>query len=616
LITQLPPLPIHLQQLFCNHNLLTVIPPLPNTLKTFACRENLLTSLPLLTDSITWMTCYTNQLTSLPALPNSLYSLNCSNNQITSLPTLPDTLGRLICNNNNISCLPTLPNTLILSSYLNLSGNPFTCLPNYVLAMDSTTLTLPLCIDGDLVNNPSGCSGLNGIIGFTYKDLNSNCIKNISDQNIKNVHEFLYDNNGNLIGQTYSVLTGVYNFSDTAGIYTVKIDSTNAPFIAQCTYPGYDTTVTLTTAIPIASNVNFSFECKPGFDVGVQSVVYNIPPFPGIQHNLNVIAGDLSQWYNLNCASGISGQIEVTINGPVTFNAIIPGAITPTITGNVYTYNIADFGAINNSTAFGLILTTDTTANTGDTICVSVSVTPTIGDNNPTNNSFYYCYNVVNSLDPNFKEVFPVDVLPGYQDYFTYTVHFQNTGNASAQNIRVTDVLDSKLDLSTFQLINYSHQNSVSLYGNGLTVRFSNINLPDSASNPQGSQGFFQYRIKPIAGLINGTQIHNTASIYFDYNTPVVTNTTTNLFTANLSIQENISNVSLNIYPNPASNNITISTPITSTIEILNIHGQILKTITTTELNTHIDVSHFASGVYIVKAKMENVVMIKKFIKE
>ena len=56
-----------------------------------------------------------------------------------------------------------------------------------------------------------------------------------------------------------------------------------------------------------------------------------------------------------------------------------------------------------------------------------------------------------------------------------------------------------------------------------LDFKFPNIMLPDSASNPAGSQGFVQYRIKPKANLPLGTQIENTAHIYFDYNAAITT---------------------------------------------------------------------------------------------
>jgi uncharacterized repeat protein (TIGR01451 family) len=247
--------------------------------------------------------------------------------------------------------------------------------------------------------------------------------------------------------------------------------------------------------------------------------------FPGQQHELNVTAGDLSQWYNMSCAAGIGGQVQLTVTGPVVYQGVVPGALMPVMAGNVFTYTVADFGAIDNESAFKLIFLTDTSAQAGDDICIHVLVTPGTGDNNAVNNSIFYCYEVVNSMDPNNKEVYPSMVSPSYSDYLTYTIHFQNVGTASAANIRIMDTLNSSLDLTTFQLIKYSHANNVTLIGNVLTVRFPGINLPDSLNDPDGSTGFLQYRIKPKQNLPAGTQIENTAWIYFDYNAPIVTNT-------------------------------------------------------------------------------------------
>jgi hypothetical protein len=72
----------------------------------------------------------------------------------------------------------------------------------------------------------------------------------------------------------------------------------------------------------------------------------------------------------------------------------------------------------------------------------------------------------------------------------------------------------------------------------------------------------------------------------------------------------------INIFPNPIVDILTIETPYKATIEILNIEGQIIKTINTAEKKTSIDVSNLSSGVYIIKAKTEKGVAVKKFIKE
>ena len=61
--------------------------------------------------------------------------------------------------NNNIICFPVFPNSI---TDIIIYSNPFTCLPNHIIAMDSTTLATPLCTSG----NTNGCAvaGINKII--------------------------------------------------------------------------------------------------------------------------------------------------------------------------------------------------------------------------------------------------------------------------------------------------------------------------------------------------------------------------------------------------------------------------------------------------------------------
>jgi photosystem II stability/assembly factor-like uncharacterized protein len=75
-------------------------------------------------------------------------------------------------------------------------------------------------------------------------------------------------------------------------------------------------------------------------------------------------------------------------------------------------------------------------------------------------------------------------------------------------------------------------------------------------------------------------------------------------------------NNSIQIYPNPANTTIDISHTKRSEIEIINIEGQILKSISATGNNTTIDISSFAKGMYFVKVKNETGIAIKKFVKE
>jgi PKD repeat protein len=70
------------------------------------------------------------------------------------------------------------------------------------------------------------------------------------------------------------------------------------------------------------------------------------------------------------------------------------------------------------------------------------------------------------------------------------------------------------------------------------------------------------------------------------------------------------------IYPNPTTDNLSIEAPQKAIIEILNIQGQLIKTITANEGKTNVDVSALPSGVYFIKVKTEKRIAVKKFVKE
>lgn len=625
-ITSLPPLPNSLIYLLCQLNQLSSLPIMPTSLVTLNCSYNQLTTLPGMSSTLNTIDCSYNQLTTLPALPSILHRLDCSHNQLINLPTLPTMLTILNCSYNNISCFPLFPNMpleyivgpAMPQKALNINNNPFSCLPNYVGAMDSVALNYPLCVSGNTLTNPNGCATAKGIAGTVYYDSNSDCIKNSGELNLSNISVKLYDNSNVFLKQTITYNSGIYYFTDTTGTYKVVLDTINKPFIVQFVNPGIDSIVTLSPTHTLEDSVDFALTCKPGFDLGVQSIVTNGIVFPGQNHVLNVNAGDITHWYNLSCASGVSGTVSFSVNGPVTYVGPAAGALTPSVIGNIYSYNIADFGTINNSTDFKLVFQVNTTAQAGDAICVSATVTPISGDNNQNNNIYNHCYAVVNSYDPNIKEVYPTEVQIGFNDWLTYTIHFQNIGNAPAMNIRLEDNLDAKLDPETFQVINYSHNNVIDVTSNHLTVRFPNIQLADSTSNPEGSKGFVQYRIKPKANWVTDT-IKNSAEIYFDYNAPIVTNTAKSYFMAVTGIK-NISylNEAAGVSPNPTNGSVTISSKYDfEKVELLSITGQILLSETVNSKSHQLQLQNFTEGIYFVRVFYPNgLSTVKKVIKQ
>ena len=159
-------------------------------------------------------------------------------------------------------------------------------------------------------------------------------------------------------------------------------------------------------------------------------------------------------------------------------------------------------------------------------------------DCNTINNAGNLLQIVGNSYDPNIKVVdrgiqynnvsFDSESIEySTDDLLTYTICFQNTGTAPAQNIYIIDTISSLLDLSTLRIIEATHAMQVVHLGNGsYRFEFPQIWLADSTTNEPMSHGHFVYSIKEKPGNALGSQVKNTAYIYFDWNAPIITNTT------------------------------------------------------------------------------------------
>jgi uncharacterized repeat protein (TIGR01451 family) len=621
-ITNLPALPDSLELLFCQDNQISNLPVLPNALKVFSCGFNQLTNLPALPDSLEVLHCSNNQLVNLPALPGDIQELYCNNNQLIALPQIPVSLTKLKCSynqlttlpyipgsmtefvirNNNITCLTNLPP----STNSQIQNNLFTCVPNQT----GYSSAWPLCLDNDTINNLNNCGSSVNISGYVFIDQNNNCAYNANDLISANIPVKLYDSLNTLVGQSYTT-GGTYGFMvNQAGTYYVKIQNSNIPIVMSCSQADSQS-VNIIVPTNGVSNVNFPVICDTLSDFNIQSVNTNGWVFPGQNHTLNTNLTNSAIWYNLNCSS-LSNAVNVIIEvtGPVTYISPGPNAIQPLVNGNTFTYYINDFSSLT-PTSLGLKFMTDTTALATDEICAHISILPNPLDIDTTNNTYDFCYNVVNSYDPNMKEVYPVNVLPGYDDWFTYTIHFQNTGNAPAFNIRLRDTLDNNLDLSTFEMLGYSHPALVSINENVLTVRFNNIMLPDSTTDYQGSMGYFQYRIKPLSNLPLGTQIENTAYIYFDYNAPIVTNTTQNNFQVITGLNSKSNNqIDFLLYPNPSNGIFNFKdTKNIKQVEVYNLLGeQILAQGNQKQIN----LSGFAKGIYYARINGDVVVKLVK----
>jgi uncharacterized repeat protein (TIGR01451 family) len=141
------------------------------------------------------------------------------------------------------------------------------------------------------------------------------------------------------------------------------------------------------------------------------------------------------------------------------------------------------------------------------------------------------CTPNVGAYDPNDKQGFPIgygaerQIEPGTD--LEYLIRFQNTGTDTAFTVVIRDTLSAWLDPATVRPGASSHPYTFDFYGGtNLKFTFDNILLPDSSTNLAGSQGFVSFKIAQKPGVPLQTEILNSAAIFFDFNEPVITNTT------------------------------------------------------------------------------------------
>ena len=259
------------------------------------------------------------------------------------------------------------------------------------------------------------------------------------------------------------------------------------------------------------------------------------------------------------------------------------------------------------------------------TSAAQVAITGT--DAFPLNNSATLIQTIVGSYDPNDKtEAHGGTILHSSftsNDYLTYTINFENTGTANAINVKVVDVLDSKLDETTVKMIDASAPFSLDRIGSTLTWKFDGIDLPPSSSSSETiGHGHITFQVKPKPGYLVGDVIPNFANIYFDFNPAIVTNTNTTVFVQALGVDE-FENIDFMFSPNPASESVLIElkneTDHIKQVNIIDLTGRVIQTtLFSSSLNfENININTLNTGTYFLEVTSDsNKRVIKKFIKK
>jgi uncharacterized repeat protein (TIGR01451 family) len=265
-----------------------------------------------------------------------------------------------------------------------------------------------------------------------------------------------------------------------------------------------------------------------------------------------------------------------------------------------------------------LTVNTPPTVVSGTALAYTVSASTTDTDVNISNNTQEYTLYAVNSFDPNDITVREGEFITEAQanGFLEYTIRFQNTGSANAQNVRVNLPLDENLDWNTFQPIIASHPYHANREGGVVDFMFDNIQLPFEDANEPGSHGFVTFRIKPVADIQLNDTMSETAYIYFDFNEAIVTNTAITTVGA-LAIDE-FTKASAALYPNPASGvvNLRVKSSLSANAKVMitDVLGKTVLSMPVSAENIAVNISNLVSGVYFVTVQNDNMQSTQKLI--
>lgn len=513
----------------------------------------------------------------------------------------------------NISYPGTINDTVLLSMNANwLTQHGYAILNNGGSNLNYITGTpcnsgLPI----NTINFPLQCGGTVTptmcYSGFVFCDANGNGVMNPNEAPLAGAPVILYNNSATNSSITvYTDSTGYFTYCGQYSTSTYVFATISQSWL---TYNGYNPTVGVITLIGSpagTTNTGFLAINCGGTTTTCADLWTTVTPWIGYYQNSTAYVK--INWGNYG--PGAAGNYTLTMNFPagVTVNAssIANGG---TVSGNTITWNLnsassffSNYDVITFNVPSGLT--------SGTSHYFTSTIAPTTGtDCSTVNNAGSLLQLVGNSYDPNDKVVQRPDfaiqffgdetqfIAAEWQEALTYTVRFQNTGTAPAQNIYIIDTLDADLDWSTFTLIQASHNMQVVNLGNGIMrFEFPNIWLADSTTNEPASHGHLVYRIMENAANHYGTEIENTAYIYFDWNDPIITNTTYNFNNWTEGITEG-SVQNIHVYPNPASELLTISCEGDFDYQLVDLSGRIVSSGSATDTES-ISISNAAVGIY------------------
>lgn len=438
------------------------------------------------------------------------------------------------------------------------------------------------------------------VCGVVFHDQNENGLQDAAELGIPNRVLLLQPGNFNVITDA----NGQYELYLDDGSYTLSL-------LADSNW----TELSPGSGNPYQLSINLASQSEYcGNDFGNRALC----PDPDLELQLGTTAFRRGLTNELLVQVSNSGSYDAT--GQISLDIVmtdnlylVGGGWDSTWTGSGqrnYTYSWNGLPALSD-TVLNLLDSVAVSAALGSVVNINASVSYSSTECSTGNNTNGMTENVVGSLDPNDKLVMIKGVgqarYASETERLLYKIRFQNLGTYAARIVEIIDTLSTDLDWESIEFESTSHPFGISMENGVITWRNPVIELPDSTSDPEGSQGYVSFSILPKQGLRPYTVIKNKASIQFDYNEALTTNETEMIVeTRNIGVN----GPSVLLYPNPTAEQSEVllisdeqQLSKIEAIQVCDLQGRILLREQVGSSRATINVSGLTSGIYLLKVQ-------------
>ncbi|SCY27266.1 T9SS type A sorting domain-containing protein [Flavobacterium caeni] len=534
----------------------------------------------------------------------------------------------------NNSAPDTLTNVTVSSATLGIQGGPIaTMLPG---ATDTTTFTASYSLTQEdiNVNQVTHYAMADALAGAETMESNAQAVTLLNAPDGIRMSAFFDSNFNGIMDADENFISGGY-----VGSFQYEINGSGNPHqvqVAGNAFTLYESnpsnTYHLTMVIHpwltqhYVANVNFDVTVQQGS--GITTYLFPVSYVPTTNFYAWIagqqgIRPGFASWHQIRFGNYgnvpiVSGTLDYNPDAHLSLTEIPAGAVA-TPTGFQYPFFNLQPGEMRTLYVHLQAPPVPTIA-IGDQLVSSVAgMVTSPNEINLENNQDSVSQTVGNSWDPNdiSESHGPRIVHADFStdNFLTYTIRFENTGNVDAIDIRIEDQLDGQLDETTAHTLDASHNYVMTRTGNQLVWRFDGIHLDPSVEGTNTGHGYVTFEIKPKPGYAVGDIIPNSADIYFDFNPAITTNTFETEFVETLGNATFTAGQTM-VFPNPVTDVLHLKTskPISATLQITDLLGKTLRT-QTFDGNATIDLSGLSQGMYLVKISSPDQTQTHKIVK-